>query len=151
MLIRLAMLASVLVLAGGLLAQANFGQTDPTQSAAALPNSKDWTEPFPPHHVIGNIYYVGSRGLAAYLVTTPQGHILINSNLDSSVPQIRASIEKLGFHFNDVKILLISHAHFDHCAGSFQIKELTAAKYMVMDADAPEVEAGGKGNFQYGK
>jgi metallo-beta-lactamase class B len=111
----------------------------------------DWTEPFPPHHVIGDIYYVGSRGLAAYLVTTSQGHILINSNLDSSVPQIRASIEKLGFHFNDVKILLISHAHFDHCAGSFQIKELTAAKYMVMDADAPEIEAGGKGNFQYGK
>jgi metallo-beta-lactamase class B len=111
----------------------------------------DWTEPFPPHHVIGNIYYVGSRGLAAYLVTTPQGHILINSNLDTSVPQIRASVEKLGFHFNDVKILLISHAHFDHCAGSFQIKELTAAKYMVMDADAPEIEAGGKGNFQYGK
>jgi metallo-beta-lactamase class B len=76
---------------------------------------------------------------------------LINSNLDSSVPQIKASVEKLGFHFNDVKILLISHAHFDHCAGSFQIKELTAAKYMVMDADAPEIEAGGKGNFQYGK
>ena len=111
----------------------------------------DWTEPFPPHHVIGNIYYVGSRGLATYLITTSQGHILINSNLDSSVPQIKASVEKLGFHFNDVKILLISHAHFDHCAGSFQIKELTAAKYMVMDADAPEIEAGGKGNFQYGK
>jgi metallo-beta-lactamase class B len=111
----------------------------------------DWTEPFPPHQVIGNIYYVGSRGLATYLITTSQGHILINSNLDSSVPQIKASVEKLGFHFNDVKILLISHAHFDHCAGSFQIKELTAAKYMVMDADAPEIEAGGKGNFQYGK
>ena len=111
----------------------------------------DWTEPFPPHQVIGNIYYIGSRGLATYLITTSQGHILINSNLDSSVPQIKASVEKLGFHFNDVKILLISHAHFDHCAGSFQIKELTAAKYMVMDADAPEIEAGGKGNFQYGK
>ena len=150
MLIRLAMLASVLVLAGGLLAQANSGQTDPTQSAAALPNSKDWTEPFPPHRMIGNIYYVGSRGLAAYLITTPQGHILINSNLESSVPLIRESIEKLGFRLSDVKILLISHAHFDHDGGSAEIKKLTGAKYMVMDADVPVVESGGKSDFQCG-
>jgi len=112
--------------------------------------ASDWTEPFPPHRVIGNVYYVGSRGLASYLITTPQGSILVNSSLDASVPLIRASIEKLGFKFSDVKILLISHAHWDHCAGSFQIKELTGAKYMVMDADVPEIEAGGKGNFQYG-
>jgi metallo-beta-lactamase class B len=112
--------------------------------------SPDWTQPFPPHHIIGNIYYVGSRGLASYLVTTPQGNILINSSLESSVPLIRESIEKLGFHFRDTKILLISHAHWDHCAGSAAIKELTGAKYMVMDADVPEIEAGGKGNFQYG-
>jgi len=111
----------------------------------------DWTQPFPPHHIIGNIYYVGSRGLASYLITTPQGNILINSSLESSVPLIRESIEKLGFHFNDTKILLISHAHWDHCAGSAAIKELTGAKYMVMDADVAEIEAGGKGNFQYGE
>jgi len=110
----------------------------------------DWTQPFPPHHVIGNIYYVGSQGLASYLITTPQGNILINSSLESSVPLIRESIEKLGFHFSDTKILLISHAHWDHCAGSAAIKELTGAKYMVMDADVAEIEAGGKGNFQYG-
>jgi metallo-beta-lactamase class B len=109
-----------------------------------------WSEPFPPHRVAGNIYYVGTRGLATYLITTPQGHILINSNLDNTVPTIKASVEKLGFHFNDVKILLISHAHWDHCAGSARVKELTGARYMVMDADAPEIEAGGKGNFQYG-
>ncbi len=113
--------------------------------------STDWTEPFPPHRVIGNIYYVGSRGLASYLITTPEGSILVNSSLESSVPLIRASIEKLGFKFSDVKILLISHAHFDHCAGSFQIKELTGAKYMVMDADVQEIENGGKDNFQYGQ
>lgn len=109
-----------------------------------------WTEPFPPHRVIGNIYYVGSRGLAAYLVTTPQGHVLINSNLENSVDSIRASVEKLGFKFTDVKVLLISQAHWDHCAGSARIKELTGAKYMVMDADVPEIEAGGANNFQYG-
>ena len=110
----------------------------------------DWTQPFPPHHIIGNLYYVGSQGLASYLITTPQGNILINSSLETSVPLIRESVEKLGFHFSDTKILLISHAHWDHCAGSAAIKELTGAKYMVMDADVPEIEAGGKGNFQYG-
>jgi metallo-beta-lactamase class B len=113
-------------------------------------NPAEWTEPFPPYKVAGNIYYVGSKGLAAFLITTPQGHILINSNLQESVPQIKASIEKLGFHFSDVKILLISHAHFDHCAGSAKLKELTGASYMVMDADVPVVESGGKDDFQYG-
>jgi metallo-beta-lactamase class B len=112
--------------------------------------TSDWAQPFPPHHIIGNIYYVGSQGLASYLITTPQGHILINSSLAKSVPLIRESVEKLGFRFSDIKILLISHAHWDHCAGSAAVKELTGAKYMVMDADVPEIEAGGKGNFQYG-
>lgn len=110
----------------------------------------EWTEPFPPHHVVGNVYYVGSKGLASFLITTPEGNILVNSSLETSVPQIRASVEKLGFHFNDVKILLISHAHWDHCAGSALVKQLTGAKYMVMDADVPVIEAGGKGDFQYG-
>ena len=109
-----------------------------------------WTEPFPAFKIVGNVYYVGSRGLASYLITTPQGHILINSNLESSPPQIRDSVEKLGFHFSDVKILLISHAHWDHDAGSAQIKKLTGAQYMVMDADVPVVESGGKADFQYG-
>ena len=110
----------------------------------------DWTQPFPPHRIIGNVYYVGSLGLASYLITTPQGHILINSSLESSVPLIRDSIEKLGFHFNDVKILLISHAHWDHCAGSALVKELTGAKYYVMEGDVPVVESGGKADFHYG-
>ena len=119
-------------------------------SALSAQANPSWTEPFPPHHIAGNIYYVGSKGLATYLITSPQGHILINSNLESSVPQIRASVEKLGFSFGDVKILLISHAHWDHCAGSALLKQQTGAQYMVMDADVPEIEAGGKGNFQYG-
>ncbi len=112
--------------------------------------SADWTEAFPAHRVVGNVYYVGSKGLASYLITTPQGHILINSSLESSVPLIRESVEKLGFRFGDVKILLISHAHWDHCAGSARVKELTGAKYMVMDADVPAIESGGKTDFQYG-
>ncbi|MEY2527827.1 MAG: metallo-beta-lactamase class [Verrucomicrobiota bacterium] len=112
--------------------------------------SPDWTEPFPPFRIAGNLYYVGSKGLANYLITTPQGHILINSDLEASVPLIRASVEKLGFKFTDIRVLLISHAHWDHDAGSAAVKKLSGAKYMVMDADVPVVESGGKADFQYG-
>jgi len=111
----------------------------------------DWIKPLPPFRIAGNLYYVGSVDLAAYLVVTPKGNILINSNLSSSPRQIRASVEQLGFHFSDTRILLISHAHFDHCAGSAEIKRLTGAKYMVMDADIPTVESGGRKDFAYGK
>ncbi|HSZ20618.1 MAG TPA: subclass B3 metallo-beta-lactamase [Candidatus Acidoferrum sp.] len=131
---RLLIFMSLLVFAGGAMAQ----------------EPPDWTNPFPPYRIIGNIYYVGSQGLAVYLITTPQGNILINSNLEKSVPMIRASVEKLGFRFSDTKILLISHAHWDHCAGSAAVKELTGAKYMVMDADVPAIEDGGKINFGRG-
>jgi len=120
----------------------------PTATSAQQANP--WTEPFPPHKIAGNLFYVGSRGLANYLITTPQGHILINSDLEANVPMIRESIEKLGFKFGDVKILLISHAHWDHDAGSAAIKRLTGAKYMVMDADVPVVESGGAKDFHYG-
>ncbi len=109
-----------------------------------------WTEPFPPFRIADNLYYVGSKGLANYLVTTPQGNILINSDLEANVPLIQASIEELGFKFKDTKILLISHAHWDHDAGSAMIKEITGAKYMVMDADVAVVESGGKTDFEYG-
>jgi len=107
--------------------------------------------PFPAHHVIGNIYFVGSQSLGIYLITTPQGHILVNAGLAESVPGIQESVEKLGFKFSDIKILLISHAHFDHDAGAARIKELTGAKYMVMDADMAVVESGGKEDFFYGE
>jgi metallo-beta-lactamase class B len=119
-------------------------------SPAPATSGTDWTEAFPPHRIINSVYYVGSKGLASYLITTSQGLILINSSMESNVPLIRDSIDKLGFRFRDVKILLISHAHWDHCAGSALIKELTGAKYMVMEGDVPVVESGGKEDFQYG-
>ena len=118
--------------------------------AALAQPAPDWTEPFPPFRIADNLYYVGSRGLASYLVATPAGHVLINSNLSSSVPLLRASVEQLGFEFADIKILLISHAHFDHCGGSAEILEATGAKYMVMEGDVPVVESGGRNDFQYG-
>ena len=117
---------------------------------SALSQTNDWLEPFPPFRIAGNLYYIGSRGLASYLVTTPEGHILINSNLEKSVPMLRASIEKLGFKYSDVRILLISHAHWDHNAGSALIKKETGAKYMVMAEDVSAVESGGKTDFNYG-
>lgn len=110
---------------------------------AAFAEPAEWTESFPPHKIAGNLYYVGSKDLASYLVATPEGHILINSSLESSVPLIRASVEELGFQFTDVKILLISHAHSDHCAGSAEILKLTNAQYCVMAEDAEAVENGG--------
>ncbi len=113
-------------------------------------HSPDWTEPFPPFRIAGNLYYVGSKGLASYLITTSQGHILINSALEANVPLIRSSVEQLGFNFADIRILLISHAHWDHNAGSAAIKALTGATYMVMDGDVPVVESGGTTDFHYG-
>jgi metallo-beta-lactamase class B len=112
-------------------------------------NNPEWTEPFPPFRIAGNLYYVGSKGLASYLVTMPQGNILINGDLEANVPLIHASIEKLGFQFKDTKILLISHAHWDHDAGSAKIKPLTGATYMVMDDYVPVVESGGNADFEY--
>jgi metallo-beta-lactamase class B len=109
----------------------------------------EWTNAREPFRIAGNLYYVGSQDLASYLVVTPKGNILINSNLESSVPQIKASIEKLGFKFKDTKVLLISHAHFDHDAGSAEIIKQTGAKYQVMDGDVGVVQSGGKTDFAY--
>jgi len=96
-----------------------------------------FNKPFPPHKVIGNIYYVGSYSLASFLMVTPQGNILLNSCFEKTVPVIRASVEALGFKFTDIKILLGSHAHADHMEGDALVKELTGAQVMVMAEDAP--------------
>jgi metallo-beta-lactamase class B len=97
----------------------------------------DWNKPFPPHKVVGNVYFVGTAELGSFLITTPEGHILINSDFETTVPLIRASVEKLGFRFTDIKILLGSHAHGDHMEGDAMVKELTAARVMAMEQDVP--------------
>jgi metallo-beta-lactamase class B len=109
----------------------------------------DWTTAIAPFRIAENLYYVGSRDLASYLIVTPAGDILINSSLTTSPPLIRKSVEQLGFKMTDIKILLISHAHYDHDAGSAEIKRLSGAKYMVMDADVANVESGGATDFAY--
>lgn len=107
----------------------------------------DWTTPIAPFPIADNLYYVGSRDLAAYLVVTPQGNILLNANLESSPPQIRASVEKLGFRWTDIKILLNSQAHFDHAAGAAEILRETHAQNYVMQGDVDVMESGGKKDF----
>jgi metallo-beta-lactamase class B len=108
-----------------------------------------WIAPIAPFRIVGNLYYVGSRELASYLVVTPQGDVLINSNLEDSVPQIRHSVEELGYRFADIRVLLISHAHWDHDSGSAEVKRETGARYMVMDGDVAVVESGGQKDFRY--
>jgi metallo-beta-lactamase class B len=100
----------------------------------------DNDKPFPAHKVIGNVYFVGTEGLGSFLITTPEGHILINSDYERTVPMIRASVEKLGFRFTDIKILLGSHAHGDHMEGDALFKELTGARVMAMEQDLPALE-----------
>jgi metallo-beta-lactamase class B len=131
--IHAASLVAAVVFAGDLVAQ----QNPPLES-------------FPPFHIAGNLYYVGTKALANYLITSREGHILINSDYEQTVPQIKASVEQLGFRFTDIKILLISHAHSDHVGGSASVKALTGAKYMVMAGDVSTVESGGRNDFAYG-
>ena len=92
---------------------------------------------FPAHKIIGNIYFVGSDTHSSFLITTPQGHILVNTMYERTVPWIRKSVENLGFKFEDIKIILGSHAHVDHMEGDALTKELTHAPVMVMDRDVP--------------
>jgi metallo-beta-lactamase class B len=102
---------------------------------------------FPPHKIIGNVYYVGTETLAAFLITTPQGHILVNSMYERTVPVTRASVEQLGFKFTDIRIVLGSHAHADHMEGDALVKQLTGAQVMAMEQDVPALQAmepGGK-------
>src|SRR5260221_13938494 len=91
---------------------------------------------FPAHQVIGNVYYVGSKALATYLITTPEGHILINSGFEETVPLIRDAVESLKFKMRDVKIILASHAHSDHVAGDAVLQEVTGPNGYVMRGEA---------------
>ena len=108
---------------------------------------EDQTTAFPPHKIIGNVYYVGTRTLSSFLVTTPEGHILIDSTYERNVRTIERSVEQLGFRFSDIKILLGTHAHRDHQEGDALVKELTGAEVMMMAEDVPALRAmtpGGK-------
>lgn len=103
-----------------------------------------------PHRIVGDLYYVGTQDLASFLLTSPDGHILINSGLAESTPLIRASVEKLGFKFNDIKILLTTQAHYDHVAALAEIKKITGARMLATPGDSPLLEDGGKSDHILG-
>jgi metallo-beta-lactamase class B len=102
----------------------------------------DWHRPFPPFQIAANLYYVGTADLASYLFKTSSGDILINTDYPQDVPMIRNSVTRLGFKFNDIKIVLLSHAHDDHVAGTALVLKETGARLMVMDGDAAAIESG---------
>ena len=109
-----------------------------------------WVLDYPPFRIAGNLYYVGSDELACYLITTPKGHILINTGVAGSDTMIRRHVEALGFKFKDIRILLTSHAHFDHVGAMAAIKQQTKAKMMVEEEDVPVMEDGGNSDYDFG-
>lgn len=106
-----------------------------------------WNGPVKPFRIIGNIHYVGATGISSFLITTPQGHILIDTGFETTVPRIRDSMRSLGFRLEDIKIILNSHAHLDHAGGHALMKELTGAKIMMSEADAALLASGGTNDF----
>src|SRR3984893_16569684 len=125
------------------------GQTHTPASILArnMGTPEDQETQFPPHKIVGNIYYVGTKTLSSFLIVTPQGNILIDSTYERNVPTIHKSVEQLGFKFTDIKILLGNHAHGDHQEGDAMVKQLTGAQVMAMAGDVPALQGmkpGGK-------
>lgn len=121
-----------------------------TANPQADPTSRSWNQPVKPYRIIGNIWYVGASGVASFLITTSKGHILLDSGFSETVPQIKRNVAQLGFKLTDIKILISSHAHYDHVGGLAELKELTGAKLMATEPDAALLERGGKDDFQWG-
>ncbi|HET7925889.1 MAG TPA: subclass B3 metallo-beta-lactamase [Rhodanobacteraceae bacterium] len=117
---------------------------------ATAQQNAEWRQPFPPFKLIGNVYWVGTYDLSTYLITTDAGHMLINSGFEDTVPLIVQGVEQLGFKMADVKILLATHAHFDHVAGLAELKRRTGAEMWMSEADAALLEDGGKSDFRFG-
>ncbi|HKD27088.1 MAG TPA: subclass B3 metallo-beta-lactamase [Xanthobacteraceae bacterium] len=125
------------------------GQTYTPRSVLArnMGSEADRVTAFPPHRIVGNIYYIGTNTLSSFLIVTPQGHFLIDSTYERNVPAIEKSVAQLGFKFSDVKILLGNHAHGDHQEGDALVKQMTGAQVMAMAEDVPALQAmkpGGK-------
>ncbi len=117
---------------------------------AVAQDRSQWTQPFPPFKLIGNLYWVGTYDLSTYLIATDAGLILINTGFAETVPEIQKGVEQLGFDFDDVEILTATHAHGDHVAGLAELKRLTGARLMMSTADAVLLEDGGISDFRFG-
>jgi len=130
--------SSVLLLATSLA----FGQADPM--------SRAWNQPVPPFRIAGNLYYVGATEIASFLITTPKGHFLIDGGFAETAPQIERNVAQLGFKIEDVKILLNSHAHFDHAGGLAELKQKSGGKLIASAPDAELLRDGGHKDFRFG-
>jgi metallo-beta-lactamase class B len=117
------------------------------QSRNAVPAKSRDNAPVKPFRVIGNIYYVGLVDVSSFLITTPEGDILLDSTYENTAPAVRNSIEQLGFHMRDIKVLLNTHAHSDHIGGHKLMKELTGAQVVMSELDAPALADGGLSAF----
>jgi metallo-beta-lactamase class B len=111
---------------------------------------RSWNKPVPPIRIAGNLYYVGANEMTSYLITTPAGHFLLDGGFVETAPLIERNIEQLGFKLSDVKILLNSHAHYDHAGGLAELKKVTGAKFYASERDADLLRAGGHGDFRFG-
>lgn len=124
---------------------------DPKLFLETMRNIKKWDEPAEPMKIVGPVHFVGTKGLGVWLITTSEGHILLNTGMPGSGRMIEASIRKLGFKPEDIKLLLACHAHIDHVAGHAQIKKTSGAKVVMMREEVELLESGGKLDFHYGK
>ena len=136
---RLVRFAAIVVVAGSVVLSAQSSLLTAEQRAQF---HGPYSQPEEPFRLIGNIYYVGAKNIASYLITTPQGHILVDTGTTEMTPVITANVQKLGFTLRDIKIMLSSHAHFDHIGGHAAMKKATGARVMAMRLDAEALEAG---------
>jgi metallo-beta-lactamase class B len=136
-------LRTVVTLAAFLLATKSlFAQADET--------SRSWNKPVAPFRIAGNLYYVGAIEITSYLITTPEGHFLLDGGFVETAPEIEHNIAELGFKLTDVKFLLNSHVHYDHAGGLAELKKVTGAKFLASEGDAPLLRSGGHGDFRFG-
>ncbi len=110
---------------------------------------RPWDRDFPAYRVIGSIHYVGSTDLAQFLITTSEGHILLDTGFEASVPRLRDHVRQLGHRFEDIKLVISSHAHIDHVQAHAVVRQLTQAKVIASAADARFIASGGKGESVY--
>jgi metallo-beta-lactamase class B len=129
------------------LGEPSLAEKNAAENAAIKKEWESWNSPFKPFRLIGNIHYVGASGISSFLITTPEGHILIDTGFEMTVPRIRKSVTKLGFKLTDIKIILNSHAHLDHAGGHALMQELTGARILMSEADAALLASGGTNDF----
>lgn len=125
----------------------SLAEKNAAENVAIKKEWESWNAPFPPFRLIGNIHYVGASGISSFLITTPEGHILLDTGFETTVPRIRESVAKLGFKLTDIKIILNSHAHTDHAGGHALMQELTGARILMSEADAALLASGGTNDF----